>query len=76
MNDVTTDTIVKTCLSTMHEAIKEAASSSTAAMACIEAGNHRRAFEIALDIEPLINEANMLLQACSILRRRLNPSSD
>ncbi len=76
MTEVTTDNIVKTCLSTMHETIKEAASSSTAAMACIEAGNHRRAFEIALDIEPLINEANMLLQACSILRRRLNPSSD
>lgn len=76
MTNVTTEAIVKTCLSAMHEAIKEAASSSTAAMACIEAGNHRRAFEIALDIEPLINEANMLLQACSILRRRTSPESD
>jgi hypothetical protein len=76
MTDVTTDTIVKTCLNAMHEAIKEAASSSIAAMACIEAGNHRRAFEIALDIEPLLNDANMMLQACSILRRWMNPSSD
>jgi len=76
MKSATTEAIIETHLSTMHEVIAEAASSSAAAMACINTGNHRRAFEIALDIEPLLSEADNLLQACSILRRRLSPSTD
>lgn len=76
MKPVTTEAIVETCITTMHEAIAEAESSSSAAMACINAGNHRRAFEIALDVEPLLSDANNLLQARSILRRRMSPPGD
>lgn len=76
MTEVIADAIVKTCITQIDALIKEAASSTAAAMACIEAGNPRRAFQIALDVEPLVIEANTLLQACSALRRRLAPCDD
>jgi hypothetical protein len=76
MKPIAAEAVVETHLSIMHEVLAEAASSSAAAMACLNAGNHRRAFEIALDIEPLLSETDNLLQACSILRRRLASSSE
>lgn len=76
MTEFTADAIVKTCLTQIDAMMKDAASISSAAMVCIEAGNSRRAFQIALDVEPLVIEANTLLQACSALRRRLTPCDD
>lgn len=75
MKPMMTEAIIETHLSTIHDVIAEAASSSAAAMACLNDGDQRRAFRIALDIEPLL-EADNLLQACSILRRRLSSSNE
>jgi hypothetical protein len=58
------------CLTTMHDIIAETASLSKAAASCAHDGNVSRGLQIALDIEPLLAEANTLLQAASILNRR------
>jgi hypothetical protein len=58
------------CLTTMHHIVAETASLSKAAASCATDGNVSSGLQIALDIEPLLAEANTLLQAASILNRR------
>ena len=52
-----TDAVIKACLDSMAEAVEGAASLAKAARACADAGNADAAFKIALDIEPLLHEA-------------------
>ena len=68
-----TDAVIKACLDSMAEAVEGAASLAKAARACADAGNVDAAFKIALDIEPLLHEADYLIQAASTVRRRSNP---
>ncbi len=58
------------CLATMNEIVSEAASLAKAAASCAEDGNTAAGLQISLDVEPLLAEANVLLQAASVLRRR------
>jgi hypothetical protein len=57
------------CIVTMIDRLVEAASLAATASVLIGEGDDERAFEIALEIEPLLHEANTVLQAASILRR-------
>lgn len=58
------------CLVLMDEIVSEAASLTKAAARCAEDGNMAAGLQIAFDVEPRLVEANRLLQAASILRRR------
>jgi hypothetical protein len=60
------------CLRHMQENLEDAAAIAKAANACAEAGNPQKAIEIALDVEQLINEAETLLNAASLLNRIMN----
>jgi len=53
----------------MQEDLEGAVAIAKAANACAEAGNPQKAIEIALDIEQLINDAETLLNAASLLNR-------
>lgn len=76
MTKLTGPNITKACLSAMVQSIRDAARTSSLVLTCIEVDDDERAFEIALDIELQLNEANSLLRACSILKRRLNDAQD
>jgi hypothetical protein len=58
------------CVAAMIERILTAASLADTASTLAKKGEDERAFEIALEIEPLLHEANTALQTASILRRR------
>jgi len=64
------DAAVKACIESMVELLNEAASLAKATKACADAGNVDAAFKITLDIEPLLHEANYLIQAASTVRNR------
>jgi hypothetical protein len=53
----------------MIDTVKQAGALVAAVSAHMEAGDDARAFDAALDVEPLLYEAGHLLQAASILRR-------
>jgi hypothetical protein len=57
------------CVAAMIERILTAASLADTASTLAKNGEDERAFEIALEIEPLLHEANTVLQAASVLRR-------
>ena len=67
------DAAVKACIESMVELLNEAASLAKATKACADAGNVDAAFKITLDIEPLLHEANYLIQAASTVRNRGRP---
>jgi hypothetical protein len=56
----------------MQQDLEGSAAIAKAANACAEAGNPKKAIEIALDVEQLINEAETLLNAASLLNRMTN----
>ncbi len=62
-------TAFKICLSLIATTINEAQVISRASVCCMDAGYIERAFNIFLDAEPLLAEANSLLQAASKIRR-------
>ena len=64
---------VKACIESMSELLEGAASLGRATKACTEAGNVDAAFKLTLDIEPLLHEANYLIQAASTVCRRGRP---
>jgi len=67
------DAAVKACIESMVELLNEAASLAKATKACTDAGNVDAAFKLTLDIEPLLHEANYLIQAASTVRNRGRP---
>lgn len=63
---------LKTCIDLMGQAVEEVDELMKTAKACIELGQIERAFSVALEIEPLLSEANSLLQAASAIRRQID----
>lgn len=53
----------------LRQKLEEAAGVAKAADACCESGNPAKAVEIALDVEQLIYEAGIFLNAASLLNR-------
>jgi leucyl aminopeptidase len=64
---------IELCLRHMQQDLEGAAAIAKAANACAEAGNPQKAIEIALDVEQLIDEAETLLNATSLLNRITKP---
>ena len=69
MDNQTTDLTIKAHLREIRERLDNAASIARAAEACSEAGNVKKAVEIALDVEQPIYEATTLLNAASLINR-------
>jgi hypothetical protein len=69
MDEASTEAVLLTQLSFMMRRLDEAASLSRAAEACGKAGDLGKAIEIALDTEQLTYEANVLLNAASLMHR-------
>ena len=61
------------CIELISSTVSEADAMAKAARHCAEAGQGERAFQIALDLEPLLDDANSLLQAAAVIRRRIAP---
>jgi hypothetical protein len=61
---------IKACIDLIGSVVVEAEALTRAAKTCAAAGEIERAFQIVLDVEPLLNEANSLLQAAGVIRRR------
>jgi hypothetical protein len=69
MNSDTADTATKAFLKELRERLERAVSIAKAAETCAEAGDPGKGVEIMLDVEPLVFEANALLNAASLMRR-------
>ena len=57
------------CIQAMLDRIATVASLADTAATLRRQGDEKRAFDVVLDIEPLLHEADHLLQAASALRR-------
>lgn len=66
------ESALKACIDLMGKAVGEIDGLMKAAKACVEAGQVERAFHVALDIEPILSEANYLLQAAAVIRRQID----
>lgn len=64
---------VTACIELISSAVGEADAAAKAARQCADAGQSERAFKIALEIEPLLCEANSLLQVAAVIRRQIDP---
>jgi hypothetical protein len=73
MEHDTAEPAVKTCIDVISAVLSEADALAKAAKQCAAAGNMEGAFQIALDVEPLLHEANSLVQAAAVIRRRIAP---
>lgn len=62
---------LRICISRITAAIDEAKIIARSSACCLEAGDIERAFQIALDVEPLLFDADKLLQAAGTLRRSM-----
>lgn len=72
-----TKKLAKACLSAMLHRVVEGGARAQAAQAKLELGRVDEAMDIAFDIEPLLHEANHLLQSASLLRHdRLSKVTD
>ena len=61
---------IKACIDLVGSLVSEAESLTRAARMCAADGKIEQAFQIALDVEPLLHEANSLVQAAGVIRRR------
>jgi hypothetical protein len=64
-----TEIAIQICLGLIETTVQKAAQIVKASRCCLDAGDVERAFHVALEIEPLICDANSLLQATSAVRR-------
>jgi hypothetical protein len=71
MDEASLESVLLTQLTFMRHRLDEAASLSRAAEAYGKASNLGKAIEIALDIEQLTYEANVLLNAASLMHRMI-----
>ena len=60
---------IKTYLTEIRSRLDKAAGIGRAADACAGAGFHEKGLEVALDMEQLLYEATMLLNAASLINR-------
>lgn len=63
------DALLITLLRDMRERLDRASSIGIAAQACGDSGNIAKAVEIALDVEQILYETNVLLNAASLIHR-------
>ena len=61
------------CIELTSSTVGEPNAMATAARRCAEAGQSEQAFRIALDLEPLLHEADSPLQAVTVIRRQIGP---
>lgn len=73
MKRETAEAAIFACVGLVDATVSEAGAMAKAARHCAEAGQVERAFQIALDIEPLLHEANSLLQAAAVIKRQIGP---
>jgi len=69
MDDNTLELVIKAQIAQIARRMGEAAGLAKAAEAGANAGNIPKAIEIALDLEPLLYEANTLLNGASLMHR-------
>ena len=63
------ETTIKAYLTEIRSRLDKAAGIGRAADACAGAGFHEKGLEVALDMEQLLYEATMLLNAASLINR-------
>ena len=75
MSPETADLVITDFLKEMTKRLDEAVRIAKAAEACAEAGNPQKAVEVVMDIEPLMSDANTLLDGATLLKRcwKLDP---
>lgn len=76
MTPLILDATVTNCLSEISERLVAANAMAKGALVCAEEGNQQAALRIALDLEPLIHEANTLLNAASLMNRLRNKTGE
>lgn len=68
-----TELAATACIDLISLVASEAGALAKAAQHCAETRNARSAVLNALDLEPLLDEANSFLQAAAVIRRRIDP---
>jgi len=63
------ETTIKAYLTEIRRRLDRAAGIGRAADACAGAGSHEKGLEVALDMEKILYEATMLLNAASLINR-------
>jgi hypothetical protein len=72
MSQTENEIALKVCLSQITHTIGEAQKIAHLCAACLEANDIDRAFNVALDIEPCLFDADKLLQAAATIRRNIS----
>ena len=67
------DIVIVDFLKEISQRLDEAVQIAKAAEACAEAGNSQKAVEIVMDVEPLIFDANTLLNGATLLSHSFEP---
>jgi hypothetical protein len=68
-----TDIVITDFLKEISRRLDEAVQIAKAAEACADAGNSQKAVEVVMDVEPLMFEANTLLNGATLLQRSFKP---
>ena len=67
------DVVITAFLKEIGRLLDEAVSIAKAAEACADAGNPKQAVEIAMDVEPMVSDANTLFGATTLVQRSFKP---
>jgi hypothetical protein len=67
------DIVITDFLKEISQRLDEAVQIAKAAEACAEAGNSQKAVEIVMDVEPLMFDANTLLNGATLLQHTFKP---
>lgn len=68
-----TDIVITDLLKEISQRLDKAVQIAKAAEACGDAGNSQKAVEIVMDVEPLVFEANTLLNGATLLQHSFKP---
>ena len=69
MDAANTEIVIRDFLKDIRSQLDEVAAVAAAAQACADAGNIKKALEIALDIDQPLYEVTTLLNAASLINR-------
>lgn len=72
MSQAENEVALKVCLSQLTNTVGEAQKIAHLCAACLEASDIDRAFNVALDIESCLFDADKLLQAAAAIRRNIS----
>jgi hypothetical protein len=73
MTRETADIVIMDFLKEISQRLDQTVSIAKAAEACADAGNPKQAVEIVMDVEPLIFDANTLLNGATLLQHGFRP---